>query len=83
MLGQINDCQIGGKTARVMVYRVYDRSKALSGPIRFDWEISIDGEGVVAVGSSERDDQWRHRRDIIAQLRKDRRKKKGAGPPAP
>ena len=76
MIGQISECKIGGKNARVQVYRVYDRIKeGASAPIRFDWEIYIDGEGTVAKGSSERDDQWRHRQEVIKQLRKERRKK--------
>jgi hypothetical protein len=76
MLGQIDECVIGGKKARICVYRVYDKDKKLAGPIRYEWDIYIYDEGVVAEGSSERDDQFFVRKETIAQLRKERRKKR-------
>jgi hypothetical protein len=74
MLGQIDECVIGGKKARICVYRVYDKDKKLAGPIRYDWNIYIDGEGIVSEGSSERDNQFFVRKDTIDRLRKERRK---------
>jgi hypothetical protein len=73
----VNDCKIGGKRARLYVYREYDKTRPGigGGPIAFPWEIYIEEEGSVASGREIRDtDARRVMHENVDRLRKERRK---------
>lgn len=74
----VTDVKIGGKEARLYVYRKYDETKRLSGPVAHSWEIWIADEGIVASGTEIRDtDSRKAMWARVDRLRKERRKKKG------